>query len=802
MSVNPAGAASPTEPRAVIRSLRWEDGRLLLTGFAHPQDRPAATRGSARTVLVLRRTGSRSFGWVGTRPVYLPESTEDSGLPELNHDWAGFTAAIDPARFRRRGAWTEGEWRVSATVFTGLKRSQGGFQGHWCGTAETPPAHWVADDVRVVPVFRAKHLRLRVERIPFRVRSAAVTEDALELAGAATGPVEGTALRLHRGEGDAGAVVGLTADGAGFTARIPLAVLTAGGAGTEAWQAELVHTDGRTEPLVVDERGGPVTGQFPLAGTADLLHVARDRRDGLELAVRPPVARVDEITELQDGFVLGGSTPTTGQGPLELVLRHSDGIAELRHPATATSAERFRATLPAGTTTAGGDRLPLRMGVWELLLRTADGAERPLTVAPSAFEALPATVTVGPKTVKLERRHLDSLFVDSSSVLTAEERSAFAQHRLRTVDYPAAGRDALREAVFYDVFGGRGYADSPGAVHRELVRRGVDVEHIWAVNDAQGQVPAGVRTVRVQSPEWYEALATSRYLVGNTHFPDFVERRPGQVVVQTWHGSLLKRIAHDVENAYLADVGYLEALDHETPHWSVLVSPSPFATPILGRAFRYEGEILQSGYPRNDLLATGDDALAAEVRARLGIPEGRRIVLYAPTWREDQQRDNGAGFRLDLQLDTEAARAALGEDHVLLVRPHAHVREPLPGAGDGFLYDVGDYPDVQELLLVADVLVTDYSSIMFDFAITGRPILFFTYDLERYRDVLRGFYFDFETEAPGPLIPTSEALVEALRDVTAATADHAERYAAFRALHCVLDDGKASARVVDRMLAG
>jgi CDP-glycerol glycerophosphotransferase len=140
---------------------------------------------------------------------------------------------------------------------------------------------------------------------------------------------------------------------------------------------------------------------------------------------------------------------------------------------------------------------------------------------------------------------------------------------------------------------------------------------------------------------------------------------------------------------------------------------------------------------------------------------------------------------------------------VLLVRPHAHVREPLPGAGDGFVYDVGDYPDVQELLLAADVLVTDYSSIMFDFAITGRPILFFTYDLEHYRDTLRGFYFDFEAEAPGPLVPTSPELIAALRDLAptgAVPAGHAAAYERFRSTHCKLDDGGAAARVVDRML--
>jgi CDP-glycerol glycerophosphotransferase (TagB/SpsB family) len=145
-------------------------------------------------------------------------------------------------------------------------------------------------------------------------------------------------------------------------------------------------------------------------------------------------------------------------------------------------------------------------------------------------------------------------------------------------------------------------------------------------------------------------------------------------------------------------------------------------------------------------------------------------------------------------------RRALGQDHVLLVRPHAHVVDTVPGAGNGFVWDVGSYPDIQDLYLVADVLLTDYSSAMFDFAVTGRPMLFFTYDLELYRDTLRGFYLDFEAQAPGPLLRTSAEVVAALLDLDAAVEPYRSAYEVFRKTYCDLDDGAASARVVDRML--
>ncbi|MEK8143524.1 CDP-glycerol glycerophosphotransferase family protein [Streptomyces sp. M10(2022)] len=221
----------------------------------------------------------------------------------------------------------------------------------------------------------------------------------------------------------------------------------------------------------------------------------------------------------------------------------------------------------------------------------------------------------------------------------------------------------------------------------------------------------------------------------------------------------LKRIGRDLAGSPCADAAYMASMPHRAAQWSVLVSPNSFATPILRRAFGHTGEVLECGYPRNDLLYAADrDKVADTVRERLGIPEGRRVVLYAPTWREDRPK-RGGRYGLDLQLDLDRARECLGEDHVLLVRRHYLVGGSVPQSD--FVRDVSRHPDVAELLLISDVLVTDYSSLMFDFAQTGRPMLFHTYDLAHYRDTLRGFYFDFENRAPGPLITTSAGVVAA-----------------------------------------
>ncbi|AUG77668.1 hypothetical protein CFP65_2852 [Kitasatospora sp. MMS16-BH015] len=807
-----AEAAQP--PTFAARTVRWTDRGLEITGFAHFGDRDTTWLSSGFTAVTATPLGEgdRKAVKLRTRHQQRAEATEASGQSAFDHDWGAFTAVLDPARLKLDGRWRDGDWALEATVRSGRLQERGGLTQYWCGSGEYPLTHWLDATTRAVPYYQDGTLHLRIERVHARLTAVTPLSEGLELSLRADGLPEGTALRLRHRQSTTELSFPLRPGTRESTARVPFAPFLISGDGPhemEHWDAELLRPDGSTLRPVLDERDGPLTAQHRLASPDQVLYLKQLADGHPQFCVQPGTAYLDSITveDTPEGasFRLRGTAPLPGEGPLELVLRHDNGTGEVRH--RVERGERLDVLLPATATTSDGTTRPLAKGVWEFRLRPEGRpeAEQPLVVAPQALAALPAAVeagrpTTGTKRVLLERRWHDTLILDSTPVLSPAERNAYAQERLRTTAYPAARRKPLREAVLYDVFSGRGYADSPRAIHAELVRRGTPLEHLWVVDDAQAEVPEGVRPVRSFSPEWYEALATSRYLVGNTHFPEFIERREGQVIVQTWHGSLLKRIAHDVESRWLADAGYLEALDRESPQWSVLLSPSAFATPILRRAFRYRGEILESGYPRCDVLARGEGAEA--VRAKLGIPAAKTIVLYAPTWREDQQRDNGDGYQLGLRLDVAAARAELGDGHVLLVRSHSHVREPLAGAGDGFLYDVSDYPDVQELLLAADVLVTDYSSIMFDFAVTGRPILFFTYDLDHYRDDLRGFYFDLEAEAPGPLLRTPAELVAALRDLPAVTEQHAEAYRAFRATHCALDDGGASARVVDRMLAG
>ena len=173
----------------------------------------------------------------------------------------------------------------------------------------------------------------------------------------------------------------------------------------------------------------------------------------------------------------------------------------------------------------------------------------------------------------------------------------------------------------------------------------------------------------------------------------------------------------------------------------------------------YRGTILESGYPRDDALSFEPSAATLDrIRRRLGVPAGDRIVLYAPTFRD------GVG-RMVSELDHEALVRALGPGTTLLIRGHRYTVKHGGDVDGDRVVDVTTYPDVTDLYLIADVCVTDYSSLMFDFTITGKPILFFVPDLAEYRDTMRGTYFDLGEVCPGPMLATTDQLVEALQSL-------------------------------------
>jgi CDP-glycerol glycerophosphotransferase len=377
--------------------------------------------------------------------------------------------------------------------------------------------------------------------------------------------------------------------------------------------------------------------------------------------------------------------------------------------------------------------------------------------------------------------------------LRTPERSAYGQQRLRSTVYAGVTRPAYHSTVLLETFRGRGVGDSPGAICAELLRREAGLDLVWIVDDPSVTVPRGSRAVSRRTREWYDLLANARTYVANAVAPKFFAKKSGQLHVQTWHGTPLKRIGEDRGPGDLSTWRHRRTVARQAAGWDAMVSPSRYVSDVFRSAFGYAGEILEVGYPRNDaLLAADAPAVRERTRARLNLGPQDRVVLYAPTWREYAGVRDAKPLYLDAVGLTRAA-----PDAVVLVRGHYNAT----GQRDVFrshprVHDVTRYPEIVDLFLAADVLVTDYSSVMVDVALIDKPIVILAPDLQYYRDVERGFYFDFEQRAPGPLVTTTDEVVAALRSEDA----HASERAWFREQFCPLEDGHASARVVDWLL--
>ena len=348
--------------------------------------------------------------------------------------------------------------------------------------------------------------------------------------------------------------------------------------------------------------------------------------------------------------------------------------------------------------------------------------------------------------------------------------------------------------VVYNSFNGR-YADNPRALHRGLLRSGHRHEHLWLSDPRHaGTFPVDVRTVPIATPQAVAALESADLVISNTHTDlDQWHKQPGTRYLQTWHGTPLKAIHRSAVLQPPEEA--MAALDLEITRWDHLISPSPAATTLLRTAFAYDGSVLETGYPRNDVLLGPDSQQHRDrVRHRLALPEHATVVLYAPTWRDDEVEGE-----VPLGLDAVALAAALGPGTVLLVRQHYFLGHRRPYPDGPSLRDVSAYPDIADLYLAADALVTDYSSALFDFAVTGKPILVYAYDLEHYRDRLRGFTFDLVEDSPGPVVREQAVLTELLHDLPATARAWAAPYGRFRDRYCRLDDGHATTRVLEQL---
>jgi CDP-glycerol glycerophosphotransferase len=809
------------DPHVQVEHVGWQRGSLVISGLAYVPSIDISRRRYTSKVVILRpRARFRPPIIALATSSRHPRATALSMQDRYDYAWAGFRSEISSRWFRVAGRWLTGSWDCFILVRGhGVWRPARLHSPALGGDAERPGFLEPVPGLQVRPTWVGRHLHVGVVRTPARLvsfsqaGSAFTLEVGLDVVQDAPLPASAGFVLARQG-GRATQTFTATVEGRGTQAvvrgDIPLSALPATAESAGRMLAAASRGDAACWDLYVKPAGqGRVPVTFPdQVSEARYAHgvrevaVERTSHGNVMFAERLPQPVIEAHSWTKEGSLLLTGSYLGAAGSLELVLDRRDSGDEFAVTCD-RDAQRFSARIDVAAMPTFGVGLPLHDGHWDFLARAGSGGQ----VTPVAHdharlaEISHRKVAVGPKLYAFTTAGYDAPLLTSEPRLRLSEQGNFNRRMLRRAVYPIQSRRPLRDAALFVSWKGKACADNPLGIAEALRRRGDDREQVWVVNDYSTAVPEGGRAVLSGTEEYFEALARCRYVISNDDMAPYFRKRDGQIYLQTWHGTPLKKIGFDIQRPqFVSGTAYFDHLANDVARWDMLLSQNAFSTPILRRAFRFDGEICEYGYPRSDTLHR-DGPLAGQIRERLGIPAGKRVVMYAPTWRDNQFYANGR-YRFDLRLDLERAWQVLGPDYVILVRGHHHLANDVQqGQRRDFAINVTGYPEINELFLVTDVLITDYSSAMFDFAVTGRPMLFFTYDLEHYRDQLRGFAFDFEAEAPGPLLATSEEVLAAVKDATAATAGHRAAYEAFAAKFCSLDDGKAGERVCDRLFS-
>ena len=383
-----------------------------------------------------------------------------------------------------------------------------------------------------------------------------------------------------------------------------------------------------------------------------------------------------------------------------------------------------------------------------------------------------------------------------------------AYHARMVLDDPFGKIDD--RLVYFQTFSGRGYSDSPKAMYEYMLAAPEykDFRFIWSFKEPEKyeDLLRNDRTqiVKFRSKADNKALRKAKYWISNYRMLDYQHPRKGQVYLQCWHGTPLKRLGYDIidsDNAMNSLSEIREKYRTDAKKFSWLLSPSPFATDKFAtawnlRATGQEHKIIEEGYPRNDRLISFAAEECEAIRKQLGVDD-KKVILYAPTWR-DNQHTSGQGYTYKTEVDFDRLQKELGEEYVILFRAHYLVANSFDFARyGGFVRDVSSYGDINDLYIASDLLVTDYSSVFFDYANLERPIIFYMYDLEQYANEMRGFYLSLD-ELPGPVVKDEDALIAEIKAADKWTAD--EKYRCFKERFNPYEDGNSSERVLRKVI--
>jgi CDP-glycerol glycerophosphotransferase len=555
------------------------------------------------------------------------------------------------------------------------------------------------------------------------------------------------------------------------------------------WTPILAPPGSEVSPALVDDPAAP-------------RRLSQGRLGDLEVMDLGPVATAHELTDetltvlVRSRLDLSAYTPLLSSSSLDVTgtaVRNADGSHTL--------------TFPLVGSRWGHDDLTLPRNKYAVVLRATDDVRlEDVPVVPSAemLDGLPVEESRQRFRSLLEVMTLKSpvLTLNVQEPLPDDVRGQRNQYRLWT---SARVEEATQDSVFFRALYSEVANCNMLGVHHELGRRGAPLTRYWSVRDHSVPVPEGGVPLIEGTPEWHEALATSRYVMVNVHQPDWHQKPKGQVIIQTMHGYPYKVMGHEWWSKGGFPASQINSFDRRARDWDYFVSPASYATPLLKAAFLDPAgatpEILEIGYPRNDVLQSDEaSAIRDRVRKVLGIADGQRVVMYAPTFRDYMSADDMAAERIDF-FDVDRAARDVGPGYTFLVRGHAfNARAGGRHEGGANILDVTGHPDINDLILASDCAVLDYSSLRFDYALVDKPMIFLVPDLEKY-DAVRGGVIPYAPTAPGPHVATTQEVVSLIRDLDGLARRTAPQREMFRREYADLDDGHASARLVDAVFA-
>ena len=355
--------------------------------------------------------------------------------------------------------------------------------------------------------------------------------------------------------------------------------------------------------------------------------------------------------------------------------------------------------------------------------------------------------------------------------------------------------------IFFESFFGKSYSGNPKYIYETMLSLGMDKEYtfVWAYSgENKDSIPGNPIIVdRYKAGDYYKYLALAKYWVNNIIFP-IHKKRKGNIYLQTWHGTPLKKLGYDITIPG-PEVDARKNFYNESRNWDFLISSNNYSTEIFKRAFKFDKTVLEMGYPINDIFFANNEELINNIKSKLGIGN-KKIILYAPTWKDDEQNESWEHY-FNLEIDLNKFYNELSDEYVILLKMHHLVSENLKIDENlkGFVFDVSDWEDIQELYIISDILITDYSSVFFDYAHSRKPMLFFVPDLEHYISDVRGLYLNMKKDLPGPIIKDNDDLVSSIKNIDTIRNEYGEKYDEFYDRFCSLCKGQSGEEIIKKV---